>query len=256
MVATILKVLAASALLGFGFNASAQFCVPQQGAYINPNSGHREDAPRFYDREAGCYITHRPQNAGAANQVVVPGVVLNPPPAYWGAGHQHGQQQYGWGNWGPAPLALHQHRGLPPHCRLVEKPVWERISAGAGNALINAITGALGGQAIDRWRHTGHRWTEIGALSLGAMGFAQGAQPGMAVICQEQVLQPVAQAQQIAVPVQVVPAGVQPQQVVVPRNPCAHDPGTVQGVLNLPGHQLDGKTVCAKPGDTNISRWL
>jgi hypothetical protein len=45
--------------------------------------------------------------------------------------------------------------------------------------------------------------------------------------------------------------GYQPQ-----RNPCAHDPGTREGVVGNPQLPNYGRTVCARPGDTNISRWL
>lgn len=40
------------------------------------------------------------------------------------------------------------------------------------------------------------------------------------------------------------------------RNACAHDPGTRLGILNLPDHPRHGQTVCARPGDSNISQWL
>lgn len=46
------------------------------------------------------------------------------------------------------------------------------------------------------------------------------------------------------------------QQVGQRRNGCEHAPGTAQGVLNLPGDSKNGQTVCAKPGDPNIIRWL
>ena len=37
---------------------------------------------------------------------------------------------------------------------------------------------------------------------------------------------------------------------------CESKPGTKQGILNLPGHALHEKTVCALPGDPKISKWL
>lgn len=35
-----------------------------------------------------------------------------------------------------------------------------------------------------------------------------------------------------------------------------HAVGSKLGVLSLPLHKMDGKTVCAMPGDTNIIKWL
>jgi hypothetical protein len=37
-----------------------------------------------------------------------------------------------------------------------------------------------------------------------------------------------------------------------PNNPA----GTKMGILNMPSNKMHGKTVCARPGDTNISKWL
>lgn len=76
-----------------------------------------------------------------------------------------------------------------------------------------------------------------------AKGAALGMMVGMFVPCS--TLQPQVVVQQ----------GVQ-QAPNNSNGSCQHDPGTQPGVLNLPGHQKHGQTVCARPGDVNISRWL
>ena len=131
----------------------------------------------------------------------------------------------------------------------MEEPFWQRVSKGAGEAFIDAVIFGALGSAVDRARGTGGKWTRIGAGAGGALGFAAGSRPEMVQICQQQ--QPV---QQVVV--------TQPQIVSeVPRNPCFRAPGTVLGVLrndfpgDANGHRA-GDTVCARPGDTNISRWL
>lgn len=216
-----------------------------EGGCDNPSARAYDAAGRLTPYLIGevRQITNTGQYAGYVNQ--------------WGqvSGYIPNQQIVGypaqqvvqplWGQqWGGGQIARYPQ--LPPNCQMVEKATWQRVSDGAGSALVGAIVGALGGHAIDRWRGTGGRWTEIGAASMGAMGFAQGSQPGMTVVCQAAVQQ--------ALPAnQVVQQSEQPIQV---RNPCEHDPGTKRGVLNLPGHPKNGQTVCAKPGDLNISSWL
>jgi hypothetical protein len=50
-----------------------------------------------------------------------------------------------------------------------------------------------------------------------------------------------------------VPVGTPQQgQFLNQGNGCTHNPGTQQGVLNLPGHPKHGQTVCARPGDVNV----
>jgi hypothetical protein len=97
------------------------------------------------------------------------------------------------------------------------------------------------------------------AIGLGAVG---GGIVGDALCYNGQGQRIVPQQQQVAGQygpgMQVPPMTVAPQVGVpdVPQNHCAHDPGTAPGILSLPGHPMNGKTVCAKPGDTNISQWL
>ncbi len=119
---------------------------------------------------------------------------------------------------------------------------------------IGGITGATLGSLAKNHR--------IQAVILGAIAGGVAADMVCSNTQGQQVM--VMNAPQQMVGQQVVQQHVQHHVTQVPpqqattrvQASCAHDPGTKQGILNLPGHQLHGRTVCAKPGDVNISEWL
>jgi len=78
-------------------------------------------------------------------------------------------------------------------------------------------------------------------------GAAAGASVGLFIPCDQG-------RQGGQAPVMVAPQGQ--SGVMAVASPCGPFPGTKQGVLNLPGNAKHGQTVCALPGDTNISQWL
>ena len=102
--------------------------------------------------------------------------------------------------------------------------------------------GAITGGTLGSFAHN-HR---AQAIVLGLIG---GGLVGNAICTSNQ-------GERVLVVQQPQGAVVQPGNTWQQPSPCAHDPGTAQGVLNLPGHPKNGQTVCARPGDPNISRWL
>jgi hypothetical protein len=124
------------------------------------------------------------------------------------------------------------------------------IGSGIGNAFTKCETlggiagGTIGSLALNNTTQA----TILGAIVGGVAGN---------ILCNSQG-QYVVQGQQQVVQRQGV---TQSQQVVQQQGsplcaPPANPAGTRPGVLNLPGSPMHGQTVCAKPGDTNISQWL
>lgn len=177
--------------------------------------------PRIFDPVRGCYVPQGMQSQGYGGQIIAQ--------PYYGGQQVVAVPQYGYPT-----------NGIPVS------------AAPAGCAVMGAGTGSLLGWLLDHRS----RGAVVGAILGGALGYYacyNGAgQQVMTVPQQQQV------AGQYGPGMQVPPMTVAPQVGVpaVSQNHCAHDPGTAPGILNLPGHPMDGKTVCAKPGDTNISRWL
>ncbi len=71
----------------------------------------------------------------------------------------------------------------PPICRTVERTFWERIAGGAGEGVIDAITGAALGAAGDRIGGTGGKWTRTGAAAGFGIGFNQGSAQRFITVC-------------------------------------------------------------------------
>lgn len=172
--------------------------------------------------------------------------VLVNPPAYYGNGyHNHRQQQVvvlcdGWNvPCGPAPQVVLAQQ---PNCFVVEKSRWDNVPQAVGGVLADAAIGALLGVAADKWRGTGGKYTRVGAALGAANGLISASGTQLVRVCQQPAAAPQAVAQQVPLA----------QEASVTHNPCAHDPGTTQGTLNLPGHQKHGQTVCARPGDKNV----
>ena len=225
--AKFLKVLIVSFLLSCGATAQAQ-CLPMQG----------DGPPRIFDPLRGCYVPQGmvlPQtNYGVYGQQQV----MVPQYNYFGGVQQVMVPQYGYSNGVPmygmgAPMA-------------------------AGITQCQALGGIVGGVLGSFARNYQAQAIILGAVGGGIVGNAlcynsQGQR--VVVVPQQQVVGEY--GGQTGPGMQVPGVSVPPQQVsAMPQNHCAHDPGTAPGILNIPGHPMDGKTVCAKPGDTNISRWL
>jgi hypothetical protein len=128
-----------------------------------------------------------------------------------------------------------------------------------GLSQCQALGGIVGGVLGSFARNYQAQAIILGAVGGGIVGNAlcYNSQGQQVVVVPQQQQVAGQYGGQMAPGMQVPGVSVPPQQVsATPQNHCAHDPGTRQGVLSVPGHPMDGKTVCAKPGDTNISRWL
>lgn len=114
---------------------------------------------------------------------------------------------------------------------------------GSGFSKCETVGGIAGATLGSLFKNHREQAMILGAIGGGmvANGYCSNPQSGQQVILVQQVPQQF---------------GQQPQQVQPRAYPCAHDPGTKRGILNLPGHKMHGQTVCAPPGDVNISKWL
>lgn len=74
---------------------------------------------------------------------------------------------------------------IPPNCRLVEKTLWQRVSGGVQNALLDGAVGALFGAAVDGAQGTGGRWTNVGLNAGAGLGLLQGSSDHLTMVCQE-----------------------------------------------------------------------
>ena len=257
----IYRILMAAILVSFGATVSAQ-CIP-------PNA---PGPPRLWDGERGCYV---PQGTPSLQTLQQRGqvVYVQQPQQFVG-----NQQVVGVGG-GQQVLVSGQQQAVA--CTWGGRG--ENI---LGGGIIGGLLGVLARDSSDGAR----KGAAIGAL-LGTLipcNSQQVASGQQVVVQQPQGV--VTQQQGIQQGIQC-PAGTQPgilnlpghpkhgqtvcappgdtnilgnqQQVqqqqpqqVATMNPCAGDPGTKRGILDLPGHPKHGQTVCAKDGDPNISSWL
>jgi hypothetical protein len=140
-----------------------------------------------------------------------------------------------------------------------------------GGTIFSAVRGVVAGEGaglIARGiRGRDNNYEQRGRQVGGGAGLVAGALDTDKWDCSERdafiAAQQAAARQQavatVAVPAQVAPAVVQPQQGVVLRNPCADDPGTEPAVVINPnvinpktGLSRLNETVCARRGDTNV----
>ncbi len=191
-------------------------CIPMNGP----------GPPRLWDGERGCYV---PQGTPSLAQMQ----------QQW----HHGGQQVIVGPGGQQMVVYPQ--GYQNQMQAVP----QALALANGFTKCEAIGGLTGATLGSFAKNHRPQAMILGALAGGIFGSA---------ICNN------GQGQQVMVQQgggqQVYPQGggqVVPQQV---SNPCdprnGHAAGSRQGILRLPGHPMDGKTVCAQPGDTNISQWL
>lgn len=153
----------------------------------------------------------------------------------------------------PQQVVQQQQRNIPQGCYIVKKAFWDRAKDAAGEGLLTGLVGGLIGAAVDRDRGTGGRYTEVGASAAAAYGFASTLSNDSTMVCPSQQTQVVVQGQQQVVQTQ---QAVQQQQSAPACSPPANPVGSRPGILNLPASPQHGQTVCAMPGDSNISRWL
>ena len=123
--------------------------------------------------------------------------------------------------------------------------VMDRVASGGVGAVIGAFAGYAGAKLF-------HQADVNGFVKGGA---AAGAAAGATVFCDPDIVNDTPGVGVVATGIgqAVAQPGVVAQPAV---NPCAHASGTKQGTLNLPSSPKHGQTVCALPGDTNISQWL
>ncbi len=81
-------------------------------------------------------------------------------------------------------------RGAPTNCQVIEKTTWQRISGGAGEAVIKGIGLGLLGAAADRIGRTGGRWTEVGLIGGAGVGFLEGSADKYTMVCHNPSNQP------------------------------------------------------------------
>lgn len=218
------KLIFAALLVSFGATALAQ-CMPMNAP----------GPPRIWDGARGCYVPQGTPDLQSSGGFVNNGGVFTqqtqcPDGSVWdGRGCLINNNQQQW-----------QQTLMQQAIRI---PMGQQVPQGYcswGGRTENVLTGALLGAVIGVIAGDNRESARKGA-GLGALA-------GVFVPCDS-----LQQSQRVVVQQQQV---VQNQQVLPPCRPPQNPAGSRPGVLNLPGNEMDGKTVCAMPGDTNISRWL